>query len=62
MITLIALAISQVGALRLAILSDVHLDTRVSYDCGFPICKDNGYYQEDSVQTLLETMVDDMVA
>lgn len=49
-----------VSGIRIAIFSDVHLNTTYDYTCGFSFCYDQGTYDLDSPPALFSTMLDDL--
>ena len=46
--------------MRLAFLTDIHLDPDYSENCGFVMCYDKGFYEKDSPQALLDIVLEDM--
>jgi len=51
---------SPAEALRIAFLTDIHLDPAYNEGCQFIMCLDKGNYALDAPQNLLDTVLDDM--
>jgi Calcineurin-like phosphoesterase len=60
--TLLALfsTASQVSALRLAQINDIHVNLAYNYSCSFPLCLDLGNYAMDAPIKLVDTVLGDL--
>ncbi len=57
---LASIVLSTVAGYRFAVLSDIHLNLSYSEGCGFPICRDLGWYQLDPPLSTVNLLLDDL--